>query len=126
MLTPGQFKVNEAWIAIRINESFLFVSEEPYDIYVLMDAASAYVFGHVLKKVTDEVPDEKDIHNLFTDAWGKRSQWAKKLIVSENGPAENAFRKQAEEIGLSIDIVPLSDLAPIVGPLKELFASDFA
>jgi len=25
MLTPNQFRVNEAWIAIRVNEAFLFV-----------------------------------------------------------------------------------------------------
>ena len=48
MLAPDQFRVNEAWIAIRVNETFLFVKDEPYDIYVLIDAASAYVLGHVL------------------------------------------------------------------------------
>ena len=37
MLTPNQFRVNEAWIAVRINEEFLFVKDEPYDIYVLME-----------------------------------------------------------------------------------------
>ena len=41
MLTPDQFRVNEVWIALRVNEAFLFVKDEPYDIYVLMDAASA-------------------------------------------------------------------------------------
>ena len=56
MLTPNQFRVNEVWIAVRVNEAFLFVKDEPYDIYVLMDAASAYVLGHVLSKVTDETP----------------------------------------------------------------------
>jgi hypothetical protein len=27
MLTPDQFKVNEAWLAVRINEEFLFATE---------------------------------------------------------------------------------------------------
>ena len=27
MLTPNQFRVNEAWIAIRVNEAFLFVKD---------------------------------------------------------------------------------------------------
>lgn len=44
MLTPDQFRVNEVWIAVRINEEFLMVDDEPYDMYVLMDAASTYVF----------------------------------------------------------------------------------
>lgn len=65
MLTPDQFRVNEAWIAIRVNEAFLFVKDEPYDIYVLMDAASAYVLGHVLSRVVDEAPHEKDVEALL-------------------------------------------------------------
>ena len=125
MLTPDQFKVNEAWIAVRINEEFLFVKDEPYDIYVLVDAASAYVLGHVLSKVVDESPDVKDVEALFREAWEAKRQWAEKLIVPENSIAENVFRIQAEKNGLSIEIVPLSDLEPIIGPLKELFASDF-
>ena len=125
MLTPDQFKVNEAWIAVRINEEFLFVKDEPYDMYVLVDAASAYVLGHVLSKVVDESPHEKDVEALFRKAWEAKNQWAEKLIVTENSIAEDVFRTQAEKNGLSFKIVPLSDLELIVGPLKESFASDF-
>lgn len=124
MLTPDQFRVNEVWIAVRVNEAFLFVKDEPYDIYVLMDAASAYVLGHVLSRVVDEAPHEKDVEALFRKAWEAKNQWAEKLIVAENSIAENVFRTQAEKNGLSFEIVPLSDLEPIVGPLKESFASD--
>jgi len=125
MLTPNQFRVNEAWIAVRINEEFLFVKDEPYDIYVLMDAASAYVLGHVLSRVVDEAPHENDVEALFRKAWEAKNQWAEKLIVTENSIAENVFRTQAEKNGLSFEIVPLSELEPIVGPLKGSFASDF-
>jgi len=125
MLTPDQFRVNEVWIAVRVNEAFLFVKDEPYDIYVLMDAASAYVLGHVLSRVADEAPHEKDVEALFRKAWEAKNQWAEKLVVTENSIAENVFRTQAEKNGLSFEIVPLSDLEPIVGPLKESFASDF-
>ena len=125
MLTPDQFRVDEVWIAVRVNEAFLFVEDEPYDIYVLMDAGSAYVLGHVLSRVVDEAPHEKDVEALFRKAWEAKNQWAERLIITENCIAENVFRIQAEKNGLSVEIVPLSDLEPIVGPLKELFASDF-
>ncbi|MEA2039504.1 MAG: hypothetical protein U9N82_06685 [Thermodesulfobacteriota bacterium] len=124
MLTPDQFSVNEAWIAVRVNEEFMFVKDEPYDIYVLMDAASAYVLGHVVSKVVDEAPQEKDVEDLFEKAWGAKNQWAEKLIVPENSIAENVFRRQAEQNGLSVETVLLSDLDAIVGPLKESFESD--
>ncbi|NOR25210.1 MAG: hypothetical protein GQ542_12640 [Desulforhopalus sp.] len=125
MLTPDQFRVNEVWIAVRVNEAFLFVKDEPYDIYLLLDAASTYVFGHVLSRVVDEAPPEKDVEALFRKAWEAKNQWAEKLIVTQNSIAEDVLRTQAEKNGLSFEIVPLSDLEPIVGPLKELFASDF-
>ena len=125
MLTPDLFRVNEAWIAVRVNEAFLFVKDEPYDIYVLMDAASAYVLGHVLSRVIDEAPQEKDIEGLFRKAWEAKNQWAEKLILPEDSSAEDVFRAQAEKNGLSVKILPLSDLESIVGPLKESFASDF-
>jgi len=125
MLTPDQFRVNEVWIALRVNEKFLFVKDEPYDIYALMDAASAYVLGHVLSRVVDEAPHEKDVEALFRKAWEVKNQWAKQLIVTENSTAEDVFRTQAEKNGLSVRIVPLSELEPIIGPLKESFASDF-
>jgi hypothetical protein len=124
MLAPNQFRVNEAWIALRVNEEFVFVKDEPYDIYVLMDAASAYVLGHVLSRVVDEAPQEKDVAALFRKAWEAKKEWAEQLIITENSFAASVFRTQAEENGLSVKIVPLSELEPIVGPLRESFASD--
>ena len=125
MLTLDQFRVNETWIAIRINEPFLFVRDEPYDIYVFMDAASTYVFGHVLSKMVDGAPQEGDVEALFREAWGAKRQWPEKLIMPEHSLAENVFRTLAEKNGFTFGTVPLSDLSPIVDPLKESFASAF-
>ena len=125
MLTPDQFKVNEVWIAVKINKTNLFVKDGPYDIYVLMDAASSYVFGHVFSKGVDKAPLERAVEILFRKAWDAKSQWSKKLIVPEEFPEENVFRIEAEKNGISFETVPISELAPIVEPLKQLFASDF-
>ncbi|MFP4088044.1 MAG: hypothetical protein ACLFUL_14770 [Desulfobacteraceae bacterium] len=122
---PDQFRVNEAWIAVRINEEFIFVQDDPYDIYVLMDAASAYVLGHVLAKVVDEKPEEADLDALFNTAWAAKKEWAERLIVPEDSLAGEAFRRKAEERGLTVETVALSELEAIVGDLKELFASNF-
>lgn len=122
MITPDQFYVNEAWIAVRINEEFIFVQDEPYDIYILMDAASCFVLGHVLSRVIDEAPQEKDIKELFQAAFQSKNQWAKVLILTGNSPADDAFRNQAVQEGLSIQTVKLSDLEPIIGPLKASLA----
>ena len=125
MLTPDQFRVNEAWIAVRVNEEFLFVQDEPYDIYVLMDAASCHVLGHVLSRVVDEAPEENDVEELFQTAYQTKNQWADMLIVTGSSPADAVFKRKGEQKGLSAKTVNPSDLEPIVGPLKESFASDF-
>ena len=125
MLTPDQFEVNEAWITIRVNEEFIFVKDDPYDIFVLMDAASAYVFGFVLSSVVDESLDQEEVANLFRQAWGTKQEWAGTLIVSDEINAGNVFISEGEKNGLEIRRVPASSLNSIVGPLKESFLQRF-
>ncbi|NIA12046.1 MAG: hypothetical protein GWP10_20570 [Nitrospiraceae bacterium] len=91
----------------------------------MMDAASCYVLGHVLSRVVDEAPQEKDVKDLFQAAFQAKNQWADILILTGNSPSDDVFRKQAEQEGLSVKTVNPSDLEPILGPLKESFASDF-
>lgn len=123
MLSSDQFRVNEAWVAITVNDSFLYVKDEPYDIYVLLDAASTYVFGHLLARTVEGAPDTKDVAELFAEAYLAKHQWAEKLIVPEGFSAADVFKEQAEANGLACVEVPPSDLLPIVGPVKEPFAA---
>ena len=123
MLQPSDFEVNEAWIAFRANDSFLYVKDEPYDVYVLMDAASTYLLGQALSRTVDESPDVKEIEALFRTAWSAKRQWAKKLLVPEGSLAEEVFKNQAEKSGLAFITMPLSELRPLVGPVKESFAA---
>ena len=45
-----------------------------------MNAASTYVLGYVLSRVADEAPQEKDVADLFKNAWKAKNQWAKQLM----------------------------------------------
>ena len=125
MFSPDDFRVNEAWIAFRANEEFLFVKDEPYDFYVLVDAASTYIFGHAVSRVIDEKPSREEVEALFKSAWAAKKEWAKRLIVTEDSPAEKVFIKEAKKQGLIVENIPLSELEPIVGELKESFRRDF-
>jgi hypothetical protein len=125
MLTPDQFEVNEAWIAIRVNEEFVFVKDDPYDIFVLLDAASAYVLGFIISSSVDESIDEKEVENLFNNAWKVKQQWAKKLIVADDSIVNGVFINEARKHKFEIETVPISSLATIVGPIKESFSGDF-
>jgi len=125
MLTPDQFEVNKTWIAIRINEPYLLVQDIPYDIYILIDAASTFTFGHVVAKVADQAPVESEVEALFEKAWGFKKQWPKELIMPESSSAKDVFRNVAKKNGIDFNAVPLSELFPIVGELKESFADAF-
>jgi hypothetical protein len=83
------------------------------------------VFGFVFSKVVDEAPAVKDVEDLFNKAWEAKQQWANKLIVTDNSIASNVFIQEAERNGIPFDIVPISDLSQIIGPLKESFEKDF-
>jgi hypothetical protein len=125
MLKPGQFKSNEAWIAIKVNDKSLYLEDDFYDVYMLMEVSSAFVFGHLLSRVDDVTPQEEDVKDLFKEAWGAKRQWPKKLIMPENSVAENVFKTLAQENGIKFITVPLLDLSKIVEPLKKLFTSAF-
>jgi hypothetical protein len=124
LLAPSQFQVNEVWIALRANDDPFFVQDAPYDCHVLMDAGSAYALGHVLAP-RDGAPDGSEVVALLDKAWRGKRQWAQRLIVTGDGEAESVFRTQAEEKGLPVEIVPVSEMTAIVGPLKESFGSMF-
>jgi len=99
MLMPDQFRVNEAWIAVRINEEFMFVKDEQYDMYVLMDAASAYVLGHVVSRVVDESPREKDVEDLFEKAWAAKKSMGRKTHYSGRVYCGQGVQKQGRGKG---------------------------
>ena len=125
MLTPDQFAVNEAWIVVKVNDAHLFVKDDPYDMYVIMDAGSTYVLGHALSKVSEGSPQEEDVEAIFKKGWEAKQQWPKRLIVTGKSSAENIFKVIAEKHGMAIEKVSLSSLATLVKPLKDSFASSF-
>ena len=108
MLTPDQFAVNEAWIVVKVNDTHLFVKDDPYDMYVLMDAGSTYVLGHALSKVSEGSPQEEDVEAIFKKGWEAKQQWPKRLIVTGKSSAENIFKVIAEKHGMAIENVSLS------------------
>jgi len=124
-LHPNNFVANETWIAIRINDSFIYVKDEPYDGHVLMDAGSCYIFGFVFCKTADIYPDEKEVEELFMKTWSLKSEWAKELIIPNNYPPGDIFAQEAKKHNMTIMNVDESDLDLIIGPLKESFEKDF-
>ncbi len=117
-LQHHQFRVNEAWIACRLR-TLDTVAGEPFDIYVLLDAASGYIFGHLL--ALGEVPSAKETQALFKKAHKAKRQWPTKLIATKLDPALTLFRAQADAAGFSLEVVPTTYLEDIVRPIQESY-----
>ena len=92
----NQFRVNEAWIACRL-QTLDTVAGDPVDLYILLDAASGYIFGHLL--VLDEIPSAPEAQALFTKAYEMKRQWPTKLIAAKLDPALKIFQAQADAAG---------------------------
>ncbi len=114
----SQFRVNEAWIAFRL-QTLDTVAGAPVDVYVLLDAASGYAFGHLV--VFDEVPSARETQALFEKAYEAKRQWPTKLIATKLDPALAIFQAQADAAGFSLEVVPEPYLEDIVLPLQESY-----
>jgi hypothetical protein len=124
-ITMNEEKSNSIWIAVRINDSFLYINDVPYDIFILMNGMDAHVFGHVIAKASDGAPMQTDVDALFQKAWTYENRWPDALVIPENNSAAPVFKKSAEKNGLSIDAIPLTSLSPVIAPLVEKFADDY-
>ena len=123
MLHPEQFEVNRVWIAFKVNEEPVLIAEEPHHIYMLMDAASTYLFGQALSRVEDGSPAEEDVEALLGQAWEAKGEWAEKLLFAGDPSAEGVFRAEAEGAGLAFENVPSRELKAIIGPVKQSLAA---
>lgn len=123
MTNASNTKENKIWIAVRINDTFLNINDEVYDVYVLMNAVTAHVFGHVLAKA-NKPPLEEDVAALFQKSFESQGEWPEKLIIPDSSKARDVFKKIAEDHKLNLESVPLSQLSPVIGPLMESFAEE--
>jgi len=118
-LTPDQFEVNEVWIVARMH-TVMFIQNEPADIYVLLDAASSYVLGHLA--YLGEAPSRQQLTDLFKRARKQSKRWPKKLLITREDPVEDILKGIAADFGIIPEVIPLPYLDPILGPLNESFA----
>jgi tetratricopeptide (TPR) repeat protein len=115
-----QFQPGEAWLVFRVD---CLVQDRPVDIYLLMDVASTYLFGSVL--APGELPEINQVIKLMQAAHETKNAWPKKFFCPEQDPAEDLFRRIAQQEGISFEVAPLSSFERIIGPVKKSFSNHF-
>ena len=109
---------NEAWIVARL-DSIIFIKDEPADIYALMDVATGHAFPPL--PFLGQLPSEKEFQAFFKRARKSAKTWPKTLYVGKEDPAELQIKTLTAEYGISLEIVPTTQIDPILQPLRKGF-----
>lgn len=125
MLHPNQFKVNQAWISVRLNDELIYVQDDPYDMYILLDAASTYIFGPVFCRTEDDGPEISEIEELFNKAAALKNTYPGELIVPDDFAPKKQFKAICDKYKIPFREVPKADLSMIVDEIKDLFQNTF-
>jgi hypothetical protein len=104
-LHPRDFEVNHTWLAFRINQRPVAWAEGQFDIFVLQDAASMFLFGTAFAPHGEECPPAKDATRLLNKAWSSRQEWPVEILLVGKPSSKNAFASAARQHGISVRAV---------------------
>ncbi|HLB58824.1 MAG TPA: tetratricopeptide repeat protein [Bdellovibrionota bacterium] len=107
---------NEAWILHR--EDIETIQDGHCDMYVLLDAYTAYCFGH---EVTQALPSHTSMKNLLSLAQKKSNGWPKEIIISTKDPYVETLQNICGELKLKLNILSPREIAPLVKPFRDSY-----
>jgi len=118
--------VNQCWLVIKASDAPISTEEEGlFDVYVLQDAASMYLFGSVFTPFGSGDAPEEEVDSLFQGAWRVKREWAKRLLLPDSIPSPNSFALVAKRNGIPVEIVPESTLASYIDDVQDGFREHF-
>jgi hypothetical protein len=124
-LHPTQFKVNEAWIAFKINEVPIRTEiDGDFDCIALMDAASCFILGSTLTPAREAEPPKRTVRGLLRDAKAHKNQLPKTLFIP-TGQFDSILPEEAERQGIAVARVPEDQLLVFIGEAREVFNEQF-
>ena len=119
MLHPSKFKVNEAWIAFKLNEAPISTETDgDFNVIALMDAASCFILGAEFVPVTSAEPSEKEVKRLIKSGKSHKQQLPKTLYIPVNQVAD-VLCTEAERNGISVVRVPEDQLLVFISEARE-------
>jgi hypothetical protein len=125
-LQPSHFAVNECWLVIKASQVPVRTDEEgSFDVYVLQDAASMFIFGTVLVSLGNSTAPEEEVEALFQTAWRGKRAWPKRLVLSNANPLMSSFALIAERNSIAVEYVPKSALSVYTDDVQAGFSEHF-
>ena len=125
MLHPDQFKVNEAWIAFKLNDEPIHTQTDgDFNFLALIDAASCFLLCFVPLPLRQVEPTRSESRQFLENAYVHKHRWPKKLIIDTGQPA-TFLAAEAELLGIEVLRVPADQFRPIVGEAQSTFRVQF-
>lgn len=124
MLHPAQFKVNEAWIAFRLNGAPIRTERDgDFNCIALMDAASCFILSSELIPAR-AAPTPSDGKRLLAKAQLHKQEFPKKLFVSRDD-VEEVVRAEARKHKIDVVEVAEDELLVFIDEARQGFAERF-
>jgi hypothetical protein len=122
---PNQFKVNEAWIAFRLNDAAIVTERDgDFDCIALMDAASCYMLGMEMYFARATGPSAHESRRLLQQGHGRAGTLPQRLFVAE-GQVAGAISQAAACLNIEVVTVPEKELLVFVGEARDGFKERF-
>lgn len=113
------FHDDNAWLIFRIDSQ---VKNQPIDIYILMDLPSEFIMAHEI--VLSEL-SQKQADKLIKKGKSKKGALPQRLLLTKGDPAEGCLRKSAEDLSMTLELVPAPYLDELIAPVKQSFGEQF-
>jgi hypothetical protein len=120
-MQPKDFRVNQTWLAYRINRAPLNVGGQEINLYVLQDAASMFLFGNAFAPAGSDWPPAREVEKLLDSAYAKKDEWPSELVLPGNPEPENSFAMAARNRGINVRNVPESQLSFYIKDTQEAY-----
>jgi hypothetical protein len=124
-LHPTQFKVNEAWLAFKINDVAIRTDRDgDFDCIALMDAASCFILASTLASSREAEPSKRAVRELLKEAKAHKNQLPETLFIP-TGQFNSILPAEAERQGMAVVRVPEDQLLVFIGEVRESFKESF-
>ena len=121
MIHPNQFKVNETWIAFKLNDApIITVRDGDFNMIALMDAASCFILSTLSVSAMAVQLTELESKELLEKGWIHKQDLPKTLIIP-NHQVANLLQIEAESQGITVVRVPEDQLILFIGEARTGF-----
>jgi len=125
MLHPNQFRVNEAWIAFKLNQVPVRTElDGDFNCFALMDAASCFILTMEMVPATAVELSILDARRMLKRGHAHKRELPRTLYVPTGLPADSLV-KEAERQRIAVIRVAEHDLMAMIGEAREGFSERF-